>query len=122
MNQYGQPNPVGIFGPGTQPAAPSFGPQIASLGDLMDTIAQRRMQIAKMEQDAAAADEKDKYNRQVESRKEAYGNRKQDVIEKRDQANERFKRQEHNAKQLKYMNASYEIVRGITSHSSVSGN
>jgi hypothetical protein len=71
----------------------------------MDTIAQRRMQIAKMEQDAAAADEKDKYNRSVESRKEAYGNRKQDLIEKRDTANEQFKRQEHNAKQFKYMNS-----------------
>jgi hypothetical protein len=69
----------------------------------MDTIAQRRMQIAKMEQDAAAADEKEKYNRQVESRKEAYGNRKQDVIEKRDNANELFKQEEHNAKQRKYV-------------------
>ena len=108
MNQF---SPYGI--PSLQGATvepPSFEPQIASLGQMIDTFTKRRIQMAQEEErNQAAQDEVDR-KMAWDQEKEAYGRRKQDIAEKKVDQDAQYKRMVAN--QQEHKRAHVEIGAG----------
>jgi hypothetical protein len=99
MNQF---SPYGI--PSFQGAVvepPSFEPQIASLGQMIDTFTQRRIKMAQEEERNQAA--QDEVDRKLawDKEKEAYGRRKQDIAEKKVDSEAQYKRMVANQSEYK---------------------
>lgn len=81
FNPLNHPGLFGGGGGGMVVPTPSFLPQITSLSDVMDTFMQRRLALQKqaLEEERLAE-------------REAYGRRKQDLVERKQESAERFQR------------------------------
>jgi len=108
MNQfspYGIPN---LQGATVEP--PSFEPQIASLGQMIDTFTKRRIQMAQDDEKNQAAQAEVDRKMAWDKEKEAYGRRKQDIAEKKVDQESQYRRM--TANQQEHKRAHGEIGAG----------
>lgn len=87
---YGYPGMMGGFRGGDVEGPPSFLPQMQSMSDVIESIANKRMQIAQQERAEAHAQEKDAYYRG-----------KVEAGERRQESDDRFKRAKMSQEELK---------------------
>jgi hypothetical protein len=103
MNQYGYPNPVVSPHLGDAIVAPpTFGPEIASLGNLIDSLTQRRMQIEVQRRQ----DEQLALQQKREEAKETYYRGKQELAEKKQDSDRQYQIAQGNAAAMKTLTGS----------------